>query len=244
MKIITLSEAFNKLGFSRSSTSVRIDGSGGFSLMEMEIDPKDFLAQAEFDFSSEFMGHELNCITNAKRAIVCQMDQILLTFGYKSNSWNIPKKVSKIKGLGLIVPRILSKVSNARNLLEHECRKPNNIEVEEALDIATLFVSLSQSIIEPFQDQMTFFNPSDPYCEKEGRDLRSICFGLEKKEDKIQYHAFVRNEELNEKSLGIIIVPSGIKLFEELVGLARMLDYKMGDITSDRIARIFEIASG
>lgn len=243
MKIITLSEAFNKLGFSRSTTSARIDG-GCFSRKKMEIDPKDFLAQAEFDFSSDLMGYELNCITNAKRAIVCQMDQILLTFGYKSNRWNIPKKVSKIKDLGLIVPRILSKVSNIRNLLEHEYQKPNNIEIEEALDIATLFVSLSQSIITPFQDGMTFFDPSDPYCEKNNRDLRSICFSLEKKENKIQYHAFVRNEELTEKNLGIIIVPSGTKLFEELVGLARLLVFKMRNISSDRMARIFEIAFG
>ncbi len=241
MKIITLSEAFNKLGFSRSNTSAYNEG-GGFPQKKMEIDPIDFLAQAEFDFSSDLMGHELNCITNAKRAIVCQMDQILLTFGYKSIRWNIPKKVSKIKDLGLIVPRILSKVSNARNLLEHEYRKPNYKEIEEALDIATLFVSLSQSIIVPFQDEIVFLDPSDPYCEKDTRYLRSIAFSLEKKENKIQYHAYVRNEKLNEKNLGDIIVPSGTKLFEELVGLARLLVYKRGNISSDRMAKIFENA--
>ena len=76
------------------------------------------------------------------------MDQALLSFGYPSTKWNIPKKIEALQGLGLITPRILTKVSGARNLLEHEYRRPQKNEVEEALDLASLFVTSIKPILQ------------------------------------------------------------------------------------------------
>ncbi len=136
-------------------------GGGGLRTHQLDIDPYDFLVQAEEDWELGGDASELNAITNAKRAIMCQMDQALLSFGYPATKWITPKKIEALNGLGLVAPRILRKVASARNLLEHEYRRPSKAEIEEALDLASLFVASVKPVLHIFGDQFLVGNRSE-----------------------------------------------------------------------------------
>ncbi|MES2053624.1 MAG: hypothetical protein V4455_16775 [Pseudomonadota bacterium] len=98
---------------------------------------------------------------NAKRAIVCQMDQALMSFGYPATKWNVPKKIAAMTSLGIVAPRILRRVASARNLLEHEYRRPARSEIEDALDLAALFVAAVKPILSTFGDEFYVGNKSE-----------------------------------------------------------------------------------
>jgi hypothetical protein len=49
--------------------------------------------------------------------------------------------MSVLTEIGVVAPRIVTKVVHARNYLEHEYRKPGKEQVEDAVDVATLFVA-------------------------------------------------------------------------------------------------------
>lgn len=135
-------------------------GGGGLAMHALDVDPYEFLLLAEEDWERGGSAAELNAITNAKRAIVAQMDQALLSFGYPATSWNIPKKIETLKSLGLVAPRILRRVASTRNLLEHEYRRPSKDEIEDAIDLAALFVASIKPILTPFGDEF-FVGNSD-----------------------------------------------------------------------------------
>jgi hypothetical protein len=64
----------------------------------------------------------------------------------KRQGWNIPRKLDFISQGGVVAPRTLRKVNALRNCLEHDYATPSRQEVEDALDIATLFVSYGELV--------------------------------------------------------------------------------------------------
>lgn len=130
-------------------------------MRRLDVDPYDFLVLAEEDWERGGLAAELNAITNAKRAIVAQMDQALLTFGYPATPWSVPKKIEALQSLGLVAPRILRRVSSARNLLEHEYRRPAAKDVEDAIDLAALFVASIKPVITLFGDEFYVGNADE-----------------------------------------------------------------------------------
>lgn len=138
-------------------TQLVIDNLGGGSLgNNFELSPKDFIRFAKEDFKTDSTRGLINAITNAKRAIDCQIDNALTGFGLamdnidKSseflikdlnlNQKNLPFKLKLIQALGLAPGGLTSKVRNLRNKLEHYYKIPKNQEVEEAIEIAELFI--------------------------------------------------------------------------------------------------------
>lgn len=144
-----LVDLVQRLGFCRDRLTSQFD-SGGSITAKFDVDPYDFLLQAEEDFAAGSDSAYLNAITNAKRAIVGQMDQILFSFGFRSNRMNIPDKIQALGELGVVFPRILKRVSGARNMLEHEYVRPSEEQVCDALDLASLFVASSKPTTEMF----------------------------------------------------------------------------------------------
>jgi hypothetical protein len=163
---------------------------GGFNLVGMETAPLEFLMQAEKDFLAGGNSSLVNSVTNAKRAISCQMDQLLLTFGYQPYSWNIVKKLDNIRALGLLTPAILRKVAKTRNLLEHEYVKPTQHQVEESLDIATLFVMANVSLFNPFGDELEG-GIADTWDPESMSYTKRVYFGLKTNEGRVYYSASV-----------------------------------------------------
>lgn len=64
----------------------------------------------------------------------------------KKEHWNFPNKIKFMQKGGIIAPQILKKINDKRNLLEHEFKKPSLEQVEDALDVATLFISYASSL--------------------------------------------------------------------------------------------------
>lgn len=116
-----------------------------------DISPKNFLKYAEYDLNNEYEHHLINSLSNIKRAIDCQFDSLFYGFGLLKKSvqkkWTFPMKMSSLNDLGVISPRILRKINRKRNLLEHEYVLPNKNDVEDALDVAILFIAYTEKFL-------------------------------------------------------------------------------------------------
>jgi hypothetical protein len=81
---------------------------------------------------------------------------------------NLPEKVRIMEETGFIVPRILKKVNRERNLLEHEYQRPDEEIVEEALDLAILFIETTNRRLDTFWHEF--------YIGNEGRRVDTFTF--------------------------------------------------------------------
>ncbi len=115
------------------------------------VTPKEYLEFADKDLLVNGNHGLVNSLSNAKRAIDCQITNLLSVLGLKT-SGNIHTKIQRIEDIGILAPRIIKKVNKIRNLLEHEFYKPTNDEAEDAVDIATLFVEATDKVFREFMD--------------------------------------------------------------------------------------------
>lgn len=111
--------------------------------------PKEFLKFASEDIKEPTTERgKANSLSNCKRAIDCQFDSLIKQLGYfplcRRKKWHFPKKIDFIRKSGIIAPRILEKINKLRNKLEHEFKVPSKADVEDALDVALLFVSYAE----------------------------------------------------------------------------------------------------
>jgi Domain of unknown function (DUF4926) len=60
--------------------------------------------------------------------------------------------------IGVVAPRIVTKVIRARNYLEHQYRKPEKGQVEDAVDVATLFVAALERSLAIFPESFSLDN--------------------------------------------------------------------------------------
>jgi hypothetical protein len=133
------SELLNQMDLDLNRVKVEPDSSSNL-YYEFEINANEFIKYAELDLQQGTVHGLVNALSNAKRAIDCQIDTILGCFGLLSRQ-NYPQKIEFLRGLGILTPRIVNKVVKARNYLEHEFKKPELEQVEDAVDIANLFIS-------------------------------------------------------------------------------------------------------
>lgn len=125
--------------------------SGSRLSFKQEVEPVEFLKFSEDDLLRGDKQGLVNALTNAKRAIDSQVDRVFGCLGV-SKKRNFPQKIRILQDMGLIAPRIITKVSNLRNLLEHEYKLPSKEQVEDAVDIANLFVFALESSLYNFPD--------------------------------------------------------------------------------------------
>lgn len=126
-----------------------------FEKQQFDISPKDFLRFAKEDLKENNDRGYINSLTNSKRAIDCQIDEIFEILVNSSDNFNpivkvflkyfefeadIPIKLQIINALNLAPSLIISKFRTLRNKLEHFYQKPSIVEVKEALDVADLFI--------------------------------------------------------------------------------------------------------
>jgi len=109
------------------------------------VRPQQYLTFAQQDLRLGNTRGAINALAHSKRAIDCQMSDLLQSLGLTFTG-NFPSKVSKLEALGIVAPRILTKVTRARNALEHEWRKPTLDEAGDAVDVATLFLAAVQPL--------------------------------------------------------------------------------------------------
>ena len=108
------------------------------------IKPHQFLSYAESNLNEGTPHGLLDCLSNSKRAIECQVDSLLTYIGIydviKKKKYGFPSKIKVLNDVGIVSPRILTKVNKSRNLLEHSYQIPDKEKVEDAFDVAYLFV--------------------------------------------------------------------------------------------------------
>ncbi len=113
-----------------------------------DLIPEDFISFAKEDLAEFTEKSLINALSNIKRAIDCQVESLLYLFGFyrkaKKNNWSFPQKTEFLMKLNIIAPRILKKINSKRNELEHEFKKPGKENVEDFLDIATLFLGYTK----------------------------------------------------------------------------------------------------
>ncbi|MGF6152219.1 hypothetical protein QFZ84_003208 [Pseudomonas fluorescens] len=202
-------------------------GGGSFTMTELKTSPVEFLNLAEDDFERGGLSTLINATTNAKRAIVCQLDQLLISFGYPSLKWNVPKKIERLRALGLLAPSLLRKVVDMRNILEHEYKAPDLQSVEEALDVASLFVMSASAMFIPFDDVLEFSLPESSVRDS---SVTHIIVGLDREPRGVFYTVYAyETGDFSGRCVGQCEVPSGHILFEAMVKLSAslMLRYKV-----------------
>lgn len=113
-----------------------------------EICAEDFLNFAIEDSKGQDLRSWVNALGNVKRAIECRVDSLLYNYCLHKKSekerWDFPKKIEIIQQLGIVAPRILKKINKKRNELEHRYVKPTKADVDDALDVATLFLAYTK----------------------------------------------------------------------------------------------------
>ena len=115
-----------------------------------QIHPTEYLHFALSDIGNQGQRGVVNALSNAKRALECQIDSLLLAFGLtqKKKRPNLPAKLAMLQDLGVIAPRILLKLNRHRNELEHEYTCPDHDTVEDFVDIVALFLEATRKYLE------------------------------------------------------------------------------------------------
>jgi hypothetical protein len=122
--------------------------------LKARIEPRDFLNFAIEDSATlEQERNRINCLSNCKRAIDSQVDRLIGRLGFlplaRTKRWTIPKKLEFVSQSGVVAPRILHNVNKVRNRLEHDFAPPSQQQVEDALDVAMLFISYAELVQVP-----------------------------------------------------------------------------------------------
>ncbi len=133
----------------------QVEGTGFLEYeIPFEIKPKDFLDYAEQDLNSNLPHRFVNALSNAKRALECQVVCLLDVFGLQKlagkKRWWFPSKIDALKKVGILAPRILTKINNTRNLLEHEFANPNSEQVNDFIDVVALFLESTKIYLENY----------------------------------------------------------------------------------------------
>lgn len=144
----------------------RLLGVSGVDIkVPFELKAKDFLKFAECDLSSDSTHQQVNALSNIKRAIECQLDSLLFGFGLfrksEKENWSFPHKIECLNKVGVISPSILKRINKKRVLLEHKYESPEKEQVEDALDVATLFVEYTNRFLFNVVIRYTHFNYKD-----------------------------------------------------------------------------------
>jgi hypothetical protein len=115
--------------------------------------PSEFLEFAENDLKQKGPQATGNALANAKRALDCQLDYFLLTYGLtdvsNKQAWSTSKKISLMDDLGIVPQSILHRVNKARNDFEHRYEMPSLITAENSIDIVGLFVAATDLYLFP-----------------------------------------------------------------------------------------------
>lgn len=137
---------------------------------KFEIAPNDFLDFAEKDLDSNLPHRYVNCLANLKRALDCQIANIFSALGMSDKKMGLEKKMEIIQKLGLVTPRILNKVGKVRNLMEHEFANPDEETVIDMLDVVSLFIAYTDTIMNNYPDEVVVALRNENY-EPEGEEI-------------------------------------------------------------------------
>ena len=128
-------------------------GVNGATAKPFDFCAKNFLSFAFEDLKDDSVRGTVNTLSNVKRAIDCRIEELLFCYCLQVKSkrerWDIPKKINVLAEIGILAPRILRRISSLRNRLEHQFEKPHFEKVEDAVDVAELFLEATEKLCCP-----------------------------------------------------------------------------------------------
>jgi len=114
-----------------------------------EIDAQEFLSFAQQDLEEDSGKGIVNALSNAKRAIECRIDEILALMNFKCFAQkldvNLPQKLLVLRQqFDVPAPNVLKNlITSKRNLLEHEYYRPERKEVQDIVEVAQLYLTVT-----------------------------------------------------------------------------------------------------
>ncbi|MBG9941013.1 hypothetical protein ABE237_21390 [Brevibacillus formosus] len=163
------------VAFQTNSRTIKLDWTN-FLVMEwdyvgeftyqFQVTPEDYLLFAKQSLQDRSTNGLIDAMSNAKRAIECQIDSLisLLGYDYKSfdkrtaypktknfisnffneeNTDGITDRIKLLQILNITPSFLISKIRSLRNKVEHEYIIPDPKDVKEAIEIAELFINSS-----------------------------------------------------------------------------------------------------
>ena len=201
--------------------NIDIEWQGGMHLdYTFELNPEDFIGFAEEDLKSGDIHGLVNSLSNSKRAIDCQISKTLQCFGISTNK-NFPKKMEMLQKMGIVAPRIVRKVTRARNYLEHDFKTPEQEQVEDAIDIAILFVLALNNVLTYFPDYVFHNSFKDGSVDRFEKSL-AIEYDEKRKHFLLQGRSAVVKDERG-GVIGESVVKPDDPIFCELIRLSLLV---------------------
>lgn len=115
------------------------------------VTPKEYLAFADKDLLLPDTRGLVNALSNAKRAINCQITSLLTVLGLQ-HAGDLQTKFQRFEDIGILASRVSKKINKLESLLDNQFSKPNLEDAEEAIDIATLFVEATDKVFQQYMD--------------------------------------------------------------------------------------------
>ncbi len=134
-------------------------GSGTIpKLPHFDLYAQDYLGFAEIElqaFQNEIsqnkIAHLINCVSNLKRAIDCQLDTFLHVYNlykdFKHKNLKLENKLEFLEKAGIFNSRSLSRLNTIRNKMEHTFEIPKINEIEVYYDLVSAFIAILQKTI-------------------------------------------------------------------------------------------------
>lgn len=183
--------------------------------VDFEIIPEEFLNFAKMDYKDKSKKGLVGAVTNAKRAIDCQIDWIINYLGYDYLEFNEEKysyllrtinelenegyfnksytlKLRFIQALEIAPTFLISKIRMIRNKLEHEYILPSQEKVRECIELAELFIDATQNKL--FNRFITDYNIQNEY-DSTDIYIREPFYNIEFKPGEGKVKIYARNEK-------------------------------------------------
>ncbi|MCD6334525.1 MAG: hypothetical protein J7M27_04260 [Candidatus Latescibacteria bacterium] len=141
--------------------------------------------------------------------------RVLSALGFSVKRRSFKRRFDILRDIDVVAPRIIRKVRDARNLLEHDYVCPERKEVEDALDIATLFVLAIDRVFLLFPLRTYVYNEDEPDYIK---FVPSDCLLIEFKEEEVSplFNVDIRRDS---ETVGSITVDASDQYFVPIIRL-------------------------
>lgn len=131
---------------------IYLEGGGEFfELPKFELYPRDYLKFAEQSLEHGDTLGLINCVSNLKRAMDCEIDMFFYTVNLynvvKDRNLKIGQKLNFIESIGLFSSRSLDKLNHIRNKMEHNYQVPKINEIDLYFELVEALVRALETTI-------------------------------------------------------------------------------------------------
>ena len=201
-----------KLDF--TSTIIELDN-GIETEKPFALSARDLLRFAKSDLREDTLKGNINALTNAKRAIDCQIDTALTLFGIDCKNFpqssndiidhtgfsneDLPYKLKLIRALDFAPSGLISRTRSLRNKLEHKFQVPDREEVKDAIELAELFLLSLDSHLNLIENE--FFVTDEKCFGKYGDHLCFLKIAFNDSDQKIDLEFYLEKNLIHSASM-------------------------------------------